>query len=114
MVATVTPFRRISKNEKPAKSPRKPREAKDDPAAGSVGNRPTPQQRRWMLKGLTQAGGKLALFDESGKRISERTVRSCMEKGWVESWFVNPIKPDWLVCKLTDAGRAVLAADDEA
>lgn len=109
MVATVTPFRRISKNEKPAKAPRKPKEA----SAGSVGSRPSPQQRRWLLKGLTQAGGKLALFDESGKRISERTVRSCMEKGWVESWFVNPIKPDWLVCKLTDAGRAILAADDK-
>ena len=24
----------------------------------------------------------------------------------------NPIKPDWLICKLTDSGRAVLRAND--
>jgi hypothetical protein len=29
--------------------------------------------------------------------------------GWAEPWFSNPLKPDWLVCKLTDTGRALLA-----
>ncbi len=66
---------------------------------------PTQAQSKWLKRGLTQAGGKLPLFDENGKRVGDRTVRSCLEKGWAEPWFDNPVKPDWLICKLTDAGR---------
>lgn len=68
-------------------------------------SRPTPTQRAWLRAGLTQAGGKLPLFDARGQRVSERTIRSCLDQGWAEPWFENPIKPDWLVCKLTDKGR---------
>ena len=71
--------------------------------------RPTPVQRAWLRTGLTQAGGKLPLFDSRGQRVSERTIRSCIEQGWAEPWFDNPIKPDWLVCKLTDDGRKAVA-----
>ena len=74
--------------------------------------KPTAPQRLWLLRGLDQAGGKLPLFDATGQRVSERTVRSCIEKGWAEPWFANPLKPDWLVCKLTDAGRALLIETD--
>lgn len=70
--------------------------------------RPTAQQRHWLSRGLDQPGGKLPLFDERGQKVSDRAVRSCIEHGWAESWFDNPIKPDWLVCKLTDAGRAAV------
>jgi len=73
---------------------------------------PTDNQRRWMARGLLQPGGKLPLFDEDGQKISERTVRSCLEHGWVEPWFANPIKPDWVICKLTDEGRRFLKSDD--
>lgn len=69
----------------------------------------SPAQREWLTRGLEQAGGKLPLFDEFGQRISERTVRACLDNGWAEPWFSNPIKPDWLVCKLTDAGRKAIA-----
>ncbi len=69
---------------------------------------PTAQQRHWLVRGMKQPGGKLPLFDEWGQRINERTVRSCIEQGWAEPWFTNPLKPDWLVCKLTDAGRSAL------
>lgn len=72
--------------------------------------RPTAAQRRWLLRGLEQAGGKLPLFDVNGKRVDERTVRSCLERGWAEPWFANPLKLDWLVCRLTTLGRAVLGA----
>ena len=71
--------------------------------------RPTAAQLRWLRCGLDQAGGKLPLFDDGGLRFSERTVRSCIEKGWAEPWFANPIKPDWLVCKLTEVDRALAA-----
>jgi len=74
--------------------------------------KPTSPQRQWLMRGLDQPGGKLPLFDAAGQRVSERTVRSCIEKGWAEPWFANPIKPDWLVCKLTAEGRALLADSD--
>jgi hypothetical protein len=70
--------------------------------------RPSPTQRAWLRRGLTQPGGKLPLFDPSGRRINERTIRSCIEQGWAEPWFDNPIKPDWLVCKLTEEGRGIV------
>ena len=69
----------------------------------------TAAQRAWLGRGMTQAGGKLPLFDNSGQRISERTVRSCIRHGWDEPWFDNPLKPDWMVCKITAAGRRALA-----
>ena len=72
--------------------------------------RPTLPQRRYLLRGFEQPGGKLPLFDEEGQRISPQTIRSCIKTGWAEPWFTNPIKPDWLVCKLTQAGRQVLRA----
>jgi hypothetical protein len=72
------------------------------------GSRPTAVQLSWLRRGLDQAGGKLPLFDDNGKRVGERTVRACIEQGWAAPWFNNPIKPDWLICKLTDAGREML------
>lgn len=74
--------------------------------------RPTPVERAWLLRGLDQPGGKLPLFDPDGQRIDARTVRSCLDAGWAEPWFRNPLKPDWLVCKLTEKGRQILAATD--
>ncbi len=67
--------------------------------------KPSTAQRAWLIAGLSQAGGKLPLFDFEGQRINIRTIRSCIEQGWAEPWFDNPIKPDWLVCKLTELGR---------
>jgi hypothetical protein len=55
------------------------------------------------------AGGKLPLFDEYGQRIDPRTIRSCIEQGWAKPWFANPLKPDWLVCKLTITGREMVS-----
>ena len=74
------------------------------PASGT----PTATQRNWLKRGIDQPGGKLPLFDINGKRIDTRTIRRCVEAGWAEPWFSNPIKPDWLVCKLTDAGRSLV------
>lgn len=70
------------------------------------GAKPSKVQLAYLRRALQQPGGKLPLFDEEGQRISDRTVRSCIEQGWAEPWFNNPLKPDWLVCKLTDEGRA--------
>ncbi len=69
---------------------------------------PSAAQRAWLVRGLSQPGGKLPLFDESGQRISPRTIQSSIDRGWAEPWFANPTKPDWLVCKLTELGRNAL------
>ncbi|HMA13734.1 MAG: hypothetical protein ACM35H_12185 [Bacteroidota bacterium] len=87
------------------------------PTAQVLGNarrrhRPTVTQLAWLSRGLEQAGGKLPLFDRYGQRYDSRTIRSCIEQGWAEPWFKNPIKPDWLVCRLTDDGRAVAEAGE--
>lgn len=73
---------------------------------------PTPAQREWLQRGLDQAGGKLPLFWDDGRRVDSRTIRSCLDQGWAEPWFNNPMKPDWLVCKLTAIGRSVALADE--
>ena len=90
-------------------------EAKTDNVAGHTAAakristaRPTQSQRAWLRRGLDQPGGKLPLFDRNGRRVSERTIRSCVEQGWAEPWFENPVKTDWLVCKLTDTGRKAI------
>lgn len=70
--------------------------------------RPTEVQRKYLERGLDQPGGKLPLFDRQGRQIDRKTVESCVEHGWAEPWFANPIKADWLVCKLTPAGYVVL------
>ena len=70
---------------------------------------PSSVQFKWLECGLKQAGGKLPLFDDDGQKINSKIVNSCLKRGWVEPWFNNPIKPYWLVCKLTEAGRRVLS-----
>ncbi|MFC1672758.1 hypothetical protein ACFL12_01280 [Pseudomonadota bacterium] len=80
-------------------------DAEEAPVSGA---HPSSAQQAWLTRGLEQAGGKLPLFDEEGQQVCERTVRVCIDKGWAEPWFSNPLKPDWIVCKLTDAGRAAV------
>jgi len=84
-----------------------------DPLAGARRkHRPTVTQLAWLSRGLEQAGGKLPLFDRYGQRYDSRTIKSCIEQGWAEPWFKNPIKPDWLVCRLTAQGRSLAEAGE--
>ncbi len=64
----------------------------------------------YLRRGLAQPGGKLPLFDLDGQAIAPEVVQACLDRGWAAPWFNNPLKPDWLVCKLTDAGRLVASA----
>ena len=88
------------------------------PAVAATGKRkpgasarrgPSAAQLVWLRRGLSQPGGKLPLFDDSGQRVSASVIAACRRAGWIEPWFNNPIKPTWEVCRLTDAGRAMLA-----
>jgi hypothetical protein len=66
---------------------------------------PTLPELLYLRRGLAQAGGKLPLFDLDGQAVAAAIVRRCLDRGWAAPWFSNPLKPDWLVCKLTEAGR---------
>jgi hypothetical protein len=70
--------------------------------------RPTEPQRRYLERGLTEPGGKLPLFDRDGREVAPRTIQACVAHGWAAPWFANPVKPDWLVCRLTPKGYVVL------
>jgi len=74
------------------------------------GELPTLPELFYLRRGLAQPGGKLPLFDLDGQAVAASVVRRCVERGWAEPWFANPLKPDWLVCKLTEAGRQTVAA----
>ena len=63
------------------------------------------KERDYLAMGVFQPGGKLPLFDNNGQEIKASVIRSCMQKGLAERWFANPLKPDWLVCRLTEKGR---------
>lgn len=65
-------------------------------------------ERAYLSMGLNQPGGKLPIFDETGQTIPTSIVKRCIQSGYAERWFANPMKPDWLVCRLTDAGRQAL------
>ena len=80
----------------------------------AAGVRPTEAQRRYLRRGLEEPGGKLPLFDRSGREIPRATIASCLAHGWAMPWVANPIKPDWLVCRLTEAGYRILGADPPA
>ncbi|HUK59207.1 MAG TPA: hypothetical protein VLV50_08255 [Stellaceae bacterium] len=75
--------------------------------APEVRKLPTAAQRAWLKRGLDEPGGKLPLFDGDGRQVDPRTIRACIDQGWAEPWYHNPLKPDWLVCKLTERGRAL-------
>ena len=77
----------------------------------AAGVRPTAAQRRYLERGLSQAGGKLPLFDLDGREVPRKTIESCLAHGWATRWLHNPINPDWLVCRLTAAGYRVLGSE---
>ena len=68
----------------------------------------TDREIEYLRRGLQQAGGKLPLFDLDGQEFDPAVIRRCIDRGWAAPWFSNPLKPDWLVCKLTLSGRAVV------
>ncbi len=68
---------------------------------------PTLRELLYLRRGLTQAGGKLPLFDLDGQDVDIAIVKKCLSRGWAKPWFANPLKPDWMVCRLTELGRQV-------
>ncbi len=72
-------------------------------------NRPTPRQLEWLRRGLDRPGGNLPIFDQYGQRVSNRTMKSCVERGWAQTR--DEAMRDWQLCQLTSAGRRLVDAD---
>jgi len=68
----------------------------------------TTSERAYLSMGLKQPGGKLPMFDDTGQTIPTSVVKKCIDRGFAERWFANPMKPDWLICRLTETGRRAL------
>jgi hypothetical protein len=74
----------------------------------TAGRAPTQAQRAYLVRAMDQPGGKLPLFDLNGKPVDTRVIRACLAQGWAEPWFSNPLKPDWIVCRITAKGRVAI------
>jgi len=74
--------------------------------------RPSAAQLRYLARGLEEPGGKLPLFDRDGREIPRKTIEACIAHGWAEPWVANPMKPSWLVCRLTAEGYRILGRCD--
>ena len=69
---------------------------------------PSRAELSYLRRGMFEPGGKLPLFDRRGQEINPAIIQICLANKWAEHWFANPVKPDWLVCRLTQAGRDVV------
>lgn len=92
-------------------APRGHRSGADHGAGNAAVLRPTDAQRRYLERGLAEPGGKLPLFDRDGREVPKKTIEACLAHGWAEPWTANPIKPDWLVCRLTPAGYRAMGRE---
>lgn len=84
------------------------KQAAFEPALTESARAPTRAELAYLRRGMRQPGGKLPLFDRRGQEISAVIIQNAIAQGWAEHWFANPVKPDWLVCRLTPSGRAMV------
>lgn len=61
----------------------------------------------WLQGGLNRVDGRLALFDAFGEPVEKVIIQSAIAKGLAEPWFASPMRPQWMVCRLTAQGRRV-------
>jgi hypothetical protein len=69
---------------------------------------PSEAQLRYLRRGLEQAGGRLPLFDQTGREIPRRTIETCVAHGWAEPMGASPARPEWRVYRLTETGYRLL------
>ena len=65
--------------------------------------------RDWLNGGLNREDGRLAIFDTFGEPINKAVIKTAIASGFAEPWFSSPMRPQWMVCRLTAKGRAVVS-----
>jgi hypothetical protein len=63
----------------------------------------------WLKTGLNNPEGRLSLFDGSGQKIPASIQRFAIQNDLAEGWFANPMRPEWMVCRLTARGQRALS-----
>ncbi len=66
------------------------------------------EERSYLLMGTDSPRGRLPLFDAHGQEVKQAVIKSCISKGYVERWFANPMRPQWVMFRLTDKGRQAI------
>ena len=61
--------------------------------------------QNWLRGGLERPDGRLAIFDTFGEPVDKAVVKSAISLGLAEPWFSSPMRPQWMVCRLTAKGR---------
>lgn len=69
----------------------------------------TPADRRLLVRALRHPGGKLPMF-RGGRRVPLTVYRKLGDMGLARTWFPDPLRRNWSIYRLTEAGR-VLAAE---
>ena len=65
--------------------------------------------RGWLQGGEAREDGRLALFDQFGEPIDRKVVKTAIASGFAEPWFASPMRPQWIVCRLTSKGQDFLS-----
>ena len=71
--------------------------------------KPTNSQREWLNKGISMGKDTLPLFSATGQRFNKRTVKSCLDLGWVTPVMKDPTYSRLTIYKLTEKGEQVLS-----
>ena len=63
------------------------------------------EMQSWLQGGLDREDGRLAIFDMFGEPVNKAVIKSAIATGLAEPWFSSPMRPQWMVCRLTTKGR---------
>jgi len=64
--------------------------------------------RNWLEAGSQRTDGRLAMFDQFGEPVSKGVIKTAIASGLAEPWFSSPMRPQWMVCRITQKGREAL------
>ncbi len=77
--------------------------------AGFTARETEEAMRQWLQGGLDREDGRLAIFDMFGEPVNKSVIKSAIASGLAEPWFSSPMRPQWMVCRITPKGRAALS-----
>ena len=77
--------------------------------AGKTAREIEMELKDWLQGGLNRSDGRLALFDRFGEPVDKAVIKTAIKQGLAEPWFSSPMRPQWMVCRITPKGRESLS-----
>lgn len=77
--------------------------------AGMTARETELELKNWLQGGFDRTDGRLAIFDTFGEPVNKAVIKSAISSGLAEPWFSSPMRPQWMVCRLTPKGRAAVS-----